>query len=64
MKRRGPAGRGARSWPAWSSGASTPCGVRRRVAGADVVYPPPLLEDAYLPDAGRIAAALRTTMDE
>jgi len=36
----------------------------RRVAGADVVYPPQLLEDAYLPDAARIAAALRTAMDE
>ena len=34
------------------------CEVRRsRVAGADVVYPPQLLEDAYLPDASRIAAA-------
>jgi pyruvate dehydrogenase E1 component beta subunit len=36
----------------------------QRVAGADVVYPPQLLEDAYLPDASRIAAALRTTMEE
>ncbi len=36
----------------------------QRVAGADVVYPPQLLEDAYLPDAARIAAALRTAMDE
>ena len=30
-----------------------------RVAGSDVVYPPQLLEDVYLPDVGRIAAALR-----
>ncbi len=36
----------------------------QRVAGADVVYPPQLLEDVYLPDAARIAAALRTTMEE
>jgi pyruvate dehydrogenase E1 component beta subunit len=36
----------------------------RRVAGADVVYPPQLLEDAYLPDASRIAAALRASMDD
>jgi pyruvate dehydrogenase E1 component beta subunit len=35
-----------------------------RVAGADVVYPPQLLEDEYLPDAGRIAAALRTAMED
>jgi pyruvate/2-oxoglutarate/acetoin dehydrogenase E1 component len=36
----------------------------RRVAGADVVYPPQLLEDEYLPDTDRIAAALRSAMDE
>jgi pyruvate dehydrogenase E1 component beta subunit len=36
----------------------------QRVAGADVVYPPQLLEDAYLPDAARIAAALRLAMAE
>jgi pyruvate dehydrogenase E1 component beta subunit len=36
----------------------------QRVAGADVVYPPQLLEDAYLPDAGRIATALRVAMEE
>jgi pyruvate dehydrogenase E1 component beta subunit len=36
----------------------------RRVAGADVVYPPQLLEDAYLPDAGRIATAVRACMDD
>jgi pyruvate dehydrogenase E1 component beta subunit len=36
----------------------------RRVAGTDVVYPPQLLEDEYLPDAGRIAAALRGAMDD
>jgi pyruvate dehydrogenase E1 component beta subunit len=35
-----------------------------RVAGADVVYPPQLLEDAYLPDAARIAAAIRASMDD
>jgi pyruvate dehydrogenase E1 component beta subunit len=36
----------------------------RRVAGADVVYPPQLLEDEYLPDAAKIAAALRSAMDD
>ena len=36
----------------------------RRVAGADVVYPPQLLEDLYLPDAARIASALRAVMEE
>jgi pyruvate dehydrogenase E1 component beta subunit len=36
----------------------------QRVAGADVVYPPQLLEDAYLPDAARIAAALISAMDD
>ncbi len=36
----------------------------RRVAGADVVYPPQLLEDDYLPDQPRIAAALRAVMDD
>jgi pyruvate dehydrogenase E1 component beta subunit len=36
----------------------------QRVAGADVVYPPQLLEDAYLPDAARIAAAVRLAMEE
>ncbi|HEY2596551.1 MAG TPA: transketolase C-terminal domain-containing protein, partial [Chloroflexota bacterium] len=35
-----------------------------RVAGADVVYPPQLLEDDYLPNAERIASALRRAMDE
>ena len=35
----------------------------RRVAGADVVYPPQLLEDEYLPDAARIAVALRESME-
>jgi hypothetical protein len=34
------------------------------VAGLDVVYPPQLLEDAYLPDAARIASALRASMEE
>lgn len=36
----------------------------RRVAGADVVYPPQLLEDAYLPDAKRIAEAIRASMED
>lgn len=36
----------------------------QRVAGADVVYPPQLLEDTYLPNAGRIAAAVRAAMEE
>ena len=36
----------------------------RRVAGADVVYPPQLLEDEYLPDAPRIADALRIAMED
>jgi pyruvate dehydrogenase E1 component beta subunit len=36
----------------------------RRVAGADVVYPPQLLEDDYLPDAARIAAVLRDVMED
>ena len=35
-----------------------------RVAGEDVVYPPQLLEDEYLPHAERIAAALRQAMDD
>src|SRR6266568_3954029 len=36
----------------------------QRVAGADVVYPPQLLEDAYLPDAARIGAAVRLSMED
>jgi pyruvate dehydrogenase E1 component beta subunit len=36
----------------------------RRVTGDDVVYPPQLLEDVYLPDAARVAAALRQVMDD
>jgi pyruvate dehydrogenase E1 component beta subunit len=36
----------------------------RRVAGADVVYPPQLLEDEYLPDAPKIAAALRAVIED
>ena len=36
----------------------------RRVAGADVVYPPQLLEDEYLPDVGRIVAAVRASMED
>src|SRR5579864_6202617 len=36
----------------------------RRVAGADVVYPPQLLEDEYLPDVERIAAAVRAAMED
>ncbi|KPI18988.1 Pyruvate dehydrogenase (acetyl-transferring), Dihydrolipoyllysine-residue acetyltransferase [Actinobacteria bacterium OK074] len=30
-----------------------------RVTGLDIPYPPPLLEGAHLPDAGRVLAALR-----
>jgi pyruvate dehydrogenase E1 component beta subunit len=36
----------------------------QRVTGADVVYPPQLLEDQYLPDAARIAAALDLVMED
>jgi len=36
----------------------------RRVAGDDVVYPPQLLEDVYLPDAARVAVALRQVMED
>jgi pyruvate dehydrogenase E1 component subunit beta len=36
----------------------------QRVTGADVVYPPQLLEDAYLPSAESVAAALRRAMEE
>jgi pyruvate dehydrogenase E1 component beta subunit len=36
----------------------------RRVAGADVVYPPQLLEDEYLPDVDRIAAAVRASLED
>jgi pyruvate dehydrogenase E1 component beta subunit len=36
----------------------------QRVAGADVVYPPQLLEDAYLPDANKISDALRRAMQD
>jgi pyruvate dehydrogenase E1 component beta subunit len=36
----------------------------QRVAGADVVYPPQLLEDDYLPDARRIADAVRAAMED
>jgi pyruvate dehydrogenase E1 component beta subunit len=35
-----------------------------RVTGDDVVYPPQLLEDVYLPQAARVAAALRQVMDD
>jgi pyruvate dehydrogenase E1 component beta subunit len=35
-----------------------------RVAGADVVYPPQLLEDDYLPNAERVASVLRRAMDD
>ena len=35
-----------------------------RVTGDDVVYPPQLLEDEYLPSSARIADALRKTMDD
>jgi len=34
------------------------------VTGADVVYPPQLLEDMYLPDVERIATALRSSMED
>ncbi len=33
-----------------------------RVTGFDVVYPAQLLEDVYLPDVGRVAAALRQSV--
>jgi pyruvate dehydrogenase E1 component beta subunit len=36
----------------------------RRVAGTDVVYPPQLLEDDYLPSVVAITAALRQAMEE
>lgn len=36
----------------------------QRVTGADVPYPPQLLEDVYLPDARRIALACRATMQD
>jgi pyruvate dehydrogenase E1 component beta subunit len=36
----------------------------RRVTGYDVVYPPQVLEDEYLPSPERVAAALRRTMEE
>jgi len=36
----------------------------RRVAGHDVVYPPQLLEDEYLPSASVVAAAIRESMLE
>lgn len=36
----------------------------RRVSGPDVVYPPQLLEDDYLPNAATVAAAARETLDE
>jgi pyruvate dehydrogenase E1 component beta subunit len=36
----------------------------RRVTGADVVYPPQLLEDHYLPTVERIVAAVRSTLEE
>ncbi|HET6315260.1 MAG TPA: transketolase C-terminal domain-containing protein, partial [Chloroflexota bacterium] len=35
-----------------------------RVTGDDVVYPPQLLEDVYLPGAARVAEALRQTMTD
>lgn len=34
-----------------------------RVAGYDTPFPPGLLEDAYLPDAERVAAALRSVLE-
>lgn len=36
----------------------------QRVTGDDVVYPPQLLEDIYLPSAARVAAALRQVMQD
>ena len=36
----------------------------RRVAGADVVYPPQLLEDEYLPNVERIASAVRMALED
>jgi pyruvate dehydrogenase E1 component beta subunit len=36
----------------------------RRVTGDDVVYPPQLLEDEYLPSSARVAAALRKAMED
>jgi pyruvate dehydrogenase E1 component beta subunit len=36
----------------------------RRVSGSDVVYPPQLLEDDYLPSAATIVAAARETLDD
>jgi pyruvate/2-oxoglutarate/acetoin dehydrogenase E1 component len=36
----------------------------RRVTGYDVVYPPQLLEDQYLPSADRVAAALRAARED
>ncbi len=35
-----------------------------RVTGDDVVYPPQLLEDEYLPNAARVASALRQAMQD
>lgn len=35
-----------------------------RVTGFDIVYPPQLLEDAYLPSVPRVLAALRRTLEE
>jgi pyruvate dehydrogenase E1 component beta subunit len=34
----------------------------RRVAGEDIVYPPQLLEDEYLPSVDAVCAALREVM--
>ena len=36
----------------------------QRITGADIVYPPQLLEDAYLPSVAKIAAALRQAVQE
>ena len=36
----------------------------RRVAGEDVVYPPQLLEDEYLPSVAKIGAALRRALED
>jgi 2-oxoisovalerate dehydrogenase E1 component beta subunit len=36
----------------------------RRVTAYDVVYPPQLLEDEYLPSVARVVAALRRSLEE
>jgi pyruvate dehydrogenase E1 component beta subunit len=36
----------------------------RRVAGEDIVYPPQLLEDEYLPSTASVVAAVRQAMQD